>query len=127
MYTNIGRKIKALAKVIGIGGAIICAVTALLLFSFAGAYDRKILYAYAGISILSCFLCIISSWPLYGFGELIDKADAIEKNTRKDNSVKSTVSNDVMQKIAELKQLKINGVITDEEYNFKERQLLKID
>lgn len=124
MYKNIGTKIKALAKIIGIGGAVLCAVAAFILILLGGAYESKTLYIFAAVSFVSCFLCIISSWPLYGFGELIEKTAAIEKNTRTGKSVSPDLSDEVYKKLADLKQLKLSGVITEEEYRLKERQLL---
>ena len=85
MYTNIGKKIKTLAKVL-------CwlAFAACLVALAADAYQvtHGFRYnVYVGILIivggipLSFLICWIGSFLLYGFGEMIDKLDEIEQNT----------------------------------------------
>ena len=75
MYENIGGKIKGLASVlfvVGLIGAI-----------FAGALlliDEQVALGLLTI-IGGPIICWVSSWFLYGFGELIDKASEIARNT----------------------------------------------
>ena len=82
MYDNIGGKLKTVAKVVGIGGAILCGI--ILVISLIAAAVIGEWGAVALIIILSLIfipLCIIISYPLYGFGELIEKAGEIAENT----------------------------------------------
>jgi len=81
VFNNIGRKIKGLASFIGIGGAIVCVLFALL-SSSDGSGKMSIVF------IPMAFLCIISAWPLYGFGQLIESVMSIEEMMRPSNVAK---------------------------------------
>lgn len=78
MYNNIGKKIKGFAKVIAIILAIIYAIIgiALIVSNKEGAYIGGLL-----IILIGPFIAWISSWFLYGYGELIDNTSAIRENT----------------------------------------------
>ena len=82
MYDNIGEKIKGLAKVIFILGAVLSFIAGFILIL------SYLILIFAGLLI--CILGPIFSWilscVLYGFGELIDKACDIERNTRKEKT-----------------------------------------
>ena len=75
MYDNIGEKIKSLAKSTFIVEAIAAVIAGLVLLSYGEWW---------GVLILLCgpIVAWVSSWLLYGFGELIDKICDIEQNTR---------------------------------------------
>ena len=77
MYDNIGAKIKGVAKFLGIGGTILLVLAAVI--SFWVSYEAMSAEAtILGIAFLFCIpLCIIGSFPLYGFGELVEKAGEI--------------------------------------------------
>lgn len=81
MYENIGGKIKGLAKAIFIIEAIAAVITGFVLM----ASDSDTFLIGLLVMIIGSIVAWVSSWFLYGFGELIDKACEIEKNTRKDN------------------------------------------
>ncbi|HHT17522.1 MAG TPA: hypothetical protein GXZ77_07440 [Papillibacter sp.] len=68
MYKNIGSKLKGLAKFVAIMGVIFGALIALAGPSGSGAVLTGIIIG------LTSF---IGSWPLYGFGELIEKVSYI--------------------------------------------------
>ena len=73
MYNNIGGKIKGLAKVLGwlflIGGII-----AWLIFITNGKkYDDGIGWG----ALVGCVLSFISTWFLYGFGQLVEDTEGI--------------------------------------------------
>ena len=78
MYDNIGRKIKGLAMGLFIAQAA-CGV--ILGFVLMWLDEDLILYGLLSL-ILGPLFAWISSWLLYGFGELIDKVSDIERNTR---------------------------------------------
>jgi len=78
MYDNIGRKIKGLAKAIFIVLGISMAITGIVIMCID---EDLILYGVLTL-ILGPILAWISSWLLYGFGEIIDKLCDIEHNTR---------------------------------------------
>ena len=84
MFDNIGGKIKTLAKVICWISIIASVILAIIIFvSAEDAYNEE-----TNIMLGFVFLIggILSSWLgsffIYGFGELIEKATEIEKNTR---------------------------------------------
>ena len=99
MYDNIGGKIKGLAVAIFILGCIGGAIAGIATMGISESFI-------AGLPIL-IFVPLaswISSWFLYGFGEIIDKVSAIERNTRKqgvDYQVEAT-----NKKIAEIERNK---------------------
>lgn len=93
MYTNIGGKIKLLAKVwawLGIIASVGSAIAQLVMINRAptggmanqGISLMSILTA-VGIVIAGTLVSWVSSWALYGFGELIAKTGEIAENTRK--------------------------------------------
>ena len=77
MYDNIGNKIKILAKVTFVLGAIASVIGAICLF-FNDAHILLCIITAVACSLFSW----ISTWLLYGFGEIIDKLCDIEKNTK---------------------------------------------
>ena len=86
MYDNIGRKIKGIAAFVGIAGAIISAI-AFAILMLNGAF------AAALGSLLGAPLFIVLSFPLYGFGELIEKVSQIADGKAADSA--AAVSNDL--------------------------------
>ncbi|MBQ7089981.1 MAG: hypothetical protein IJN82_02580 [Clostridia bacterium] len=83
MYSDIGSKIKGLAKACFIVEAIGCIIGAIAIFS-TDAVDE---FAIVGILllILGPLAAWVSSWLIYGFGELIEQCrkTAIESETIK--------------------------------------------
>ena len=81
MYDEIGCKIKGLAKIIFIAEAILFFVggLAIIVFSESSNTMKAIVALIAFLGIASGW---ITSWFLYGFGEIIDKLCNIERNTK---------------------------------------------
>ena len=83
MYDNIGEKIKGLAKVMFIVEAIAAVIGGIVLLG----------YEFLAIGWLTLFLgpvvAWISSWLLYGFGELIDNVCTIAANTKTSKNASS--------------------------------------
>ena len=78
MYDNIGGKIKGLAKVIGIGGAVLSGLAFIICLIIAGAEDEWDTMAAILITLAVLVpVCIIASYPLYGFGELVEKVSKV--------------------------------------------------
>ena len=75
MYTNIGKKVMTLAKVMGwillIGGAI-----AWLAFLGDGYSGNDII---GWISLVSGVVSFSMTWPLYAFGQLVDDTRALRE------------------------------------------------
>lgn len=76
MYNNIGGKIKKLVKIITIGGFIIFGLAGLIL-AFTTSFIGGIL-----IAVIPCLILWISSFVLYGFGELIDNSVKISQSLK---------------------------------------------
>ena len=85
MYENIGEKIKGLAIGMFALGAISSFVGGLILIC------TSVMQIFAGllIWILGPIFSWMLSCVLYGFGELIDKARDIERNTRKEEKTQN--------------------------------------
>ena len=101
MYDNIGEKIKGLAKVMFIVEAIAAVIGGLVLLV------GKLL----AIGLLTLFLgpvvAWVSSWLLYGFGELIDNVCRIAANTRtlKNESTSFNTANNAVNKMESSKEI----------------------
>ena len=128
MYENIGKKIKLLAQAIFISESIAAVITGIVLWiDIEEGWCAMVLFG-------GPVVAWISSWLLYGFGELIDKVCDIERNTRgvaeKSNShvhtptqsntpeqakpEKATMTKE--ERIANLDRLLAQGLITEDEY-----------
>ena len=84
MFNNIGGKIKGLAKVLFWATCVISVIMGLVMI----ATEHLII----GLPLLIAgpVGAWISSWFLYGFGEIISTLKAIEENTREKKEVKPT-------------------------------------
>ena len=129
MYNNIGAKIKVLAQVIAWVGIIGCVITGFALIA-QGADMRyggeALIGAGIGVLIGGSLISWISSWLLYGFGELIVKTTEIAKNTAKrasSGSLTAKMEND--EKLKSLIAWKENGMISEEEFETKKQALLR--
>lgn len=78
MYSEIGKKIKGLALAIFIIMTIGVAIGGLAMM----AIDEELIIIGLLFVGLGTLFAWISTWMLYGFGELIDKVCDIERNTR---------------------------------------------
>ena len=73
MYANIGKKIKALAKIIGWLMFILFLLLAISTVTNSSSIDD-----FFGLVFLICgVVALVMSWPLYGFGQLIDDMHAL--------------------------------------------------
>ena len=73
MYSNIGGKIKGLAKAICIIEAALSAIGGVLLVALD---DDLIMYGMA-LAIIGPIIAWLASWAMYGFGELIERVTEI--------------------------------------------------
>ncbi|MDR0220637.1 MAG: hypothetical protein LBI54_04425 [Lachnospiraceae bacterium] len=129
MYSNISNKIKALAQVIawvGIIGSVI------LGFYFWGlsaeSRDNGAMLIVIGFVAMigGSLFSWISSFSLYGFGELIEKTTEIAVNTAKEaapGSLAAKMEND--EKMKTLVSWRENNLISEEEFEIKKQALLK--
>ena len=86
-YDNIGKKIKGAAKAIFIIESILSLIVGLIIVT--NFYDFEVVLGIL-LMIIGPIVAWVSSWLLYGFGELIDKVSGIERNTRGDKTTSET-------------------------------------
>ena len=86
LYANIGGKLKGFAKWIFIVGAIASVIGALVIIATA-EYAVMIFVGLMAL-IVGPIVSWVSSWLLYGFGEMLDTLDVIAYNTYKDTNEK---------------------------------------
>lgn len=111
MYDNIGKKIKLLAKVV----TIIFSVASIIV----GIALTTSNVSWGAVFFFMPILFWISSFVLYGFGELIDKVCDIERNSR-NGVIKSTIQvKHEDEKIKKLEKLRAEDLISEEEYRKK--------
>ena len=88
MFDNIGGKIKGLAKVIFIISACFIVLLGIILMTslqmYGSFYSLIFGLIFMAIGILFSW---ISSWFLYGFGQLIENSDVLVKESKKQTNV----------------------------------------
>jgi hypothetical protein len=102
MYDNIGGKIKGLAKAGFIVEAIVAVITGIALM----ASDDDLIIVGVLVLLLGPIVAWVSSWLLYGFGEIIDKTCSIERNTRggeRKSEAQSKIDSERINKIEKLR------------------------
>ncbi len=109
MYNNIGKKIKVLAKVlawIGIAASVISGLGMIIVSSRAGGAMSLI-----GIltMVLGSLLSWVSSFVLYGFGEIVENSALIAGKKEPPSGGREKA----------LLKMKEEGLITEEDYNEK--------
>lgn len=112
MYKNIGKKIKGLAKATFVVEAIAAVVTGI---SLMASDEDLILYGLL-VFLVGPIVAWVSSWLLYGFGELIDKASDIERNSRGGERNTEAQTRGNSERISKIEKLRAQGLITEEEY-----------
>lgn len=84
MFDNIGGKLKGLAKFVGIGGGAL-----FVLIGIIGGVKAE-----TPVVLLTCvilgLICVISAWPMYGFGQLIESLMDIEQMMKNGNNQQSS-------------------------------------
>ncbi len=118
MFDNISLKIKNTALVF-FWGVTICSVIA----GFA------LLDATNGASMLLALIgfltSLVSAWCLYGFGEIIDKLCDIERNTQGGDKKANTQEKEVAERLAQIEKLRLEGLITVEEYQARRAEIIR--
>ena len=78
-YEDIGEKIKGWAKWAFVLGAILSVIAAIVVM--ATAEDAWVIIVGLVMLVVGPLVSWVSSWLLYGFGEIIDTLDVIAYNT----------------------------------------------
>lgn len=150
MFKNIGDKIKTMAQIICFTGILIS-----LFFGFATILKEEILLGILVI-IWGSLGSWVGTFMLYGFGELIENSqkliEILEQETKNDNTPNNIpmsevlkpvqltelddnydndVKDDVIKKMIEgkintLEKWRKEGIITEEEFNAKKKELLDL-
>ena len=89
MYDNIGGQIKGLAKAVFIVEAIAAVITGIALM----ASDEDMIPIGLLVMVVGPLVAWVSSWLLYGFGELIDKVCEIATNTKTSRNASTSSNN----------------------------------
>ena len=113
MFSNIGGKIKGLVVIIFIIEVIICIIAGCVMISTG---DDGFAFLGLIVMILGTLIAWISSWVLYGYGEIIVKLTEIERNTRGGAAYTAPQTSDDPDRINRLKSLYTQGLISAEEY-----------
>lgn len=108
MYDNIGKKIKSLAKALFIVQSVLCFIAGIVL-----TFVLNPIFMFA--SIIAPVIVWISSWLLYGFGELIDKTCDISASITSDKTTSSSFPSKTSRSRG-LETLRSSGLISEEEY-----------
>ena len=128
MYTNIGAKIKMLAQIIawlGIVGSVLGGL-ALIAQGVESPGDESLAGMGVAILIAGPLVSWISSLFFFGFGELLEKAAEIAKNTARGNSSDSlTAKMENDEKMKVLMQWRDNNLISEEDFEIKKQEFLK--
>lgn len=112
MYDNIGGKIKGLAKAIFILEAIAAVIGGIAFM----VEDEDMILIGLLVMILGPIVAWVSSWLLYGFGELIDKTCDIARNTYSGERKSEAQAKADSERINKIEKLRSQGLITEEEY-----------
>jgi hypothetical protein len=123
MFENVGSKIKGLASFFCWGGIIASVVGGIWTIALL---DEDFILLGLLIIALGSLLSWVSSFVLYGFGELVSNSAIIAGKTTANESEQGEsafVPQEKNKKIASLNSLKARGLITDEEYNKKLAEL----
>lgn len=78
MYTNIGKKLKGLAKGSGIATACIYGVIGLILALLVGRYSPLLAIIIILLAVMFAVISIISTWKTYALGQLVESIQTIE-------------------------------------------------
>ncbi len=118
MYDNIGGKIKGAATVVFLIEAIMGIIAGIIIM----AANENFIVLGLLVMVFVPIIAYISSWLLYGFGELIEKTCSIESTLRGTNGttvgrIKSEAqSKSDAEKMKKLDSLRSQGIISEEEY-----------
>lgn len=96
MYKNIGKKIKMLAKVMAIILTVLAVIMGIFItvtyckpivaqslgYVYDASYKATVIIIAVLIVLVIAVVNWLTSWCLYGFGELIDNTAAIKKQTK---------------------------------------------
>lgn len=123
MFDNVGSKIKALASFFCWGGIIASIIGGIILIGL----DEDLIFAGIAVIVIGSLLSWVSSFVLYGFGELVVNSAIIAGKEGKivvgGQSGNTVAPQNKSEKITALNNLKARGLISEEEYSKKLAEL----
>lgn len=116
-FNNIGKKIKKIAEITFKIMTVLYLIAAVffVIYAITDAWFEMLLPA-IGCVLLGPALSWLSVVPLYGFGELVDKASETALNTASGEVRSETQARVDSERISKLEKLRSQGLITEEEY-----------
>lgn len=114
MYDNIGGKIKGLSMAI----AVIEAASSAIIGFIMMVTDEDLVLIGLIIVPIGCLVAWISSWLLYGFGELIEATRSIATVVNRNLNDSLKISEEKMDsvRLARLQSLLSSNLLTEKEY-----------
>ena len=105
-YENIGNKIKGLAQMVFVVEAIAAVITGIALM----ATDEVLILYGLLVLIVGPIVAWVSSWLLYGFGQLVENSDIIAEEHKRVNEKheKTVAKNNEKKQAQRQKQIKEN-------------------
>ena len=94
MFSNVGKKLQGLAKFVffvGVFGGFFALIISIIGYENAYGYEEEILMIAIYVSIYSIIGGLLSAWPLFGLGILVEKAE-------NDNSGQKTSNEHLIKK-----------------------------
>ena len=123
MFDNVGSKIKAFASFFCWGGIIASIIGGIILIGL----DEDLIFAGIAVIVIGSLLSWVSSFVLYGFGELVVNSAIIAGKEGKivvgGQSGNTVAPQNKSEKITALNNLKARGLISEEEYSRKLAEL----
>lgn len=117
MFDNIGKKIKSLASILCWVGIIAYVIAAIIMIAIGvDEYEDGLTVFGVILLFVGPLMSWVSSFFMYGFGELIDKACDIERNTRGGERKSVAQAKVETERIEKLERLRSQDLITEEEY-----------
>ena len=116
MYDNIGKKIKILAKILFIIGAVASMIVGITLMIIDKSGRGVVGLQGLLWLLLGPIVAWFSSWGLYGLGELIEKVCSIEEKIHRDGNGLSSYYASNREYKAILLDLLERGLLTEKEY-----------
>ena len=118
-FDNIAKKIKGVTKwCCWISILLIWIATPGAIFILYDMYPWDALFLIPiPVAIIAPFVIWVSCWPMYAFGEMLERICNIDDNTLKDDKKSSAQRESERKKINKLEELRAKGLITEEEYN----------
>lgn len=80
MYSNIGGKLRALAGILGSIGIIAIGIGLIMIFIYFGNSRSHTLVPGLILGVVG-LIEVISTWPLYAFGQLVEDVHAIKNGS----------------------------------------------